>query len=758
MEQKDRYIQLSGTVKAVLFQNEENGYTVVKLESQDGETMTVVGCLPYVCPGEQLTVTGEFIKHAVHGEQFKAEWAERTMPEGAEAIYEYLASGALRGVGPATATLIVSEFGAKALQVLEHDPERLALLRGIGRRKAFELSEAFRKQVGIRRLLEFLGNYGLRPVIAIRLYHSYGANAMALVEENPYIIAGEQIGASFSEADEFALKLGFEGDCAERVAAAVQYELWHNSRNGHSFIPVEKLVAVTAQLIEVDTAAVEEALEVLVESGEIVRTVIAEREGCYLASLYEAEVFAAARLHELADEQEDPKKDIAVLIEKIEGEQALAYAELQRHALRIAARSRIMVLTGGPGTGKTTTVRAIVSLFEKLGLRTLLTAPTGRAAKRMSELTGRDAATVHRLLEAGFAAEGDMLVFRRDEETPLECDAVVLDECSMVDITLMAALLRAMPRDCRLVLVGDADQLPSVGPGNLFLDIIRSGVIETVRLMEIFRQGAESRIVASAHKINRGDCPELRSNNAESDFFFLRRNTPAQTVETILELCAERLPGKMGVPAGEIQVLTPTRRGETGTRNLNAVLQRAVNPAAPAKKEKKYGEIVFREGDRVMQTRNNYDILWVKPEKIVFPAEAGTGIPVLMIGDKPERGTGVFNGDIGLIAAIDHENELLSVLFDDRLVHYGFDLLPELEHAFAMTVHKSQGSEFRAVILAAQEGAPQLMSRSVLYTAVTRARELLIIVGSDATVVGMINNHKVTRRYSGLRSRLTDRL
>ena len=756
MERKDNYIEICGTVKAVLFQNEENGYTVIKLESQDGESITVVGCLPYACPGEQLTVTGEFTKHSVHGEQFKAEWAERTMPEGAEAIFEYLASGTLRGIGPATATLIVTAFGGKSLHVIEYEPEKLAQVKGIGGKKAFEISDAFKKQVGVRRLLEFLGNYEIKPIIAIRLYHDYGDKALELLQDNPYIIAGEHIGASFAEADALAIKMGFEGDCPERVAAAAIYELWHNSRNGHTFIPTEKLIPATCELIEVDSEAVEEALDVLSDSGELVRTVIADREGCYLASLYEAEVYAAGRIKEMSGEKLNHKKDIDELIRQIEKEQTVKYADMQRYSLKIAAQRQIMVLTGGPGTGKTTTVRAIVSLFDKMGLKTLLTAPTGRAAKRMSELTGKDAATVHRLLEAGFSEKGDELIFRRDEDEPLVCDAVILDECSMVDIYLMAALLHAMPPKCRLVMVGDADQLPSVGPGNVFLDVIRSNIVETVRLTEIFRQGAESRIVANAHMINRGDHPELKSNSSESDFFFLRRNEPSQTVDTIVELCGHRLPEKMGISAMDIQVLSPTRRGETGTRYLNSVLQKALNPAVSGKKEKKFGEIVFREGDRVMQTRNNYDIIWARPEVIEFSTElGGAAIPVVMMGEKPDRGTGIFNGDIGIIAGLDTENEVMTVLFDDRLAAYGFDMLPELEHAFAMTVHKSQGSEFKAVILAAQEGSPQLMSRSVLYTAVTRARELLIIVGNDTTVFNMIDNHKVTRRYSGLRARLT---
>ncbi|NCC68996.1 MAG: ATP-dependent RecD-like DNA helicase, partial [Clostridia bacterium] len=416
-----------------------------------------------------------------------------------------------------------------------------------------------------------------------------------------------------------------------------------------------------------------------------------------------------------------------------------------------------MVLTGGPGTGKTTTVRAIVSLYEKMGLKTLLTAPTGRAAKRMSELTGREAATVHRLLEAGFQEQGDELVFRRNEDEPLVCDAVILDESSMVDIYLMSALLRAMPPKCRLVMVGDADQLPSVGPGNVFMDIIRSGIVEMVRLTEIFRQGTLSQIVANAHTINRGDYPGLKGNSSESDFFFLRRSEPSQVVETIADLCKQRLPENMGISPMDIQVLSPTRRGEIGTRCLNTVLQRALNPASSAKKEKKYGEIVFREGDRVMQTRNNYDIIWSKPEKIEFSNEANSfSLPIITTGLEPSHGTGIFNGDIGFVAGIDTDNEIMTVLFDDKLAAYGFDMLSELEHAFAMTVHKSQGSEFKAVILTALDGSPQLLNRSVLYTAVTRARELLIIVGSETTIFNMIDNHKVTRRYSGLRARLTD--
>ncbi|MEG0778342.1 MAG: AAA family ATPase [Oscillospiraceae bacterium] len=757
MEEKDNYIQISGTIKSLIYQNEENGYTVVKLETTDGENVTVVGCLPYASLGEQLVVTGEFSKHAVHGDQFKAEWAERSLPSGADAIFEYLSSRALRGVGPATATLIVTEFGDNALKVIENEPEKLAQIRGMSLKKANEISEEFKKQVGMRRLMEFLSNYEIKPSIAIRLYRLHGDGALELLQENPYIIAGENVGASFAEADTLALGMGFDDDSAERVAAATIFELRHNSRNGHTFIPMEKLVSATSELIEVDAESVEEALEVLCDSGDLVRSTVADREACYLASLYEAEVFAAERIKEMVSAKPIVKQDVDRMISEIEGDLNVSYAEMQLYSLRVAAQRQIMVLTGGPGTGKTTTVRAIVALYEKMGLKTLLTAPTGRAAKRMSELTGKEAVTVHRLLEAGYPLEGDELIFRRDEDEPLVCDAIILDECSMVDICLFRALLCAMPKNCRLTMVGDADQLPSVGPGNVFLDIIRSNLVETVRLTEIFRQTALSQIVANAHMINRGDYPDLRGNTSDSDFFFLRRNDPAQAVETIVSLCAQRLPQKMGIPQMDIQVLSPTRKGETGTVNLNAVLQRALNPASAGKKEKKYGEIVFREGDRVMQTRNNYDIIWQKPQEIKFPNSADiVQLPIITMGDKPPHGTGIFNGDIGVIAAIDTENEVLTVLYDDHVAAYGFDMLSELEHAFAMTVHKSQGSEYRAVVFIALDASPQLMSRSILYTAVTRARELLIIVGNDGTVCHMIDNHKVSRRYSGLRARLTE--
>lgn len=725
--------ELSGTVCAIIYANEENGYTVLRVEADDGRTVTATGCLPFAAPGEQITMYGEWTRHPSHGEQFRADYAHRSMPTGAQAIYEYLASRVIKGVGPATASVIVSQFGDASLEVIENEPERIAELRGIGRKKAMEISQALRRQTGLRRLMEFLGAHALKMQYAMRLYQFYGDEARGVLSENPYVICMPHIGGDFAEADALALDLGFEGDSAQRIAAAIVFELEHNTGNGHVFIPKEKLLPVTAQLIDVELEAVEEGFEVLTDAGEIVCESVAGCQACYLQSLYDAELYTAQRIGEMASFEAEGAAELDSIIEGVEREQGIHYAPMQRKTLDMAAKNRIMVITGGPGTGKTTTVRAIIAMFEHMGLKVQLAAPTGRAAKRMTELTGHEASTIHRLLEAGYAPDGFELVFRRDEDEPLKCDALILDECSMVDIELMRALLAALPRECRLVLVGDADQLPSVGPGNVFLDILRSNVVPTVRLTEIFRQTAGSRIVRNAHMINAGEHPNIAEN--KGDFFFMRRLNQDAAAELICQLCSKRLPENMKIMPQDIQVLTPTKKGVCGTFNLNLLLQRSLNPPAEGKNEKKFGEIVFREGDRVMQIRNDYDIIWVSSDNAV-------------------KGTGVFNGDIGYISAIDAAREMLIVDYDGRLASYGFEMLAELEHAWAMTVHKSQGSEYRAVILCLNGGPQPLLHRGVLYTAVTRARELLIIVGDEHVVWKMIDNHKQTRRYSGLRARL----
>lgn len=724
--------EINGIISSVIYLNDENGYAVVRMETDSGEMVTAVGCLPYIAPGEMISAEGSWVTHAQHGRQFKIEQSNRLLPTSADGIYEYLAGSTVKGIGPATAALIVDRFKEKSLDILEMHPEKLAEIKGISLTKAKDLSASFKKQAGVRRLTEFLCAYGIKPLVALKLYRSYGSAALETVHENPYIISASHIGASFAEADNLALELGIEGDSINRISAAVLFELQHNSGNGHCFIPRDKLIAATSQLISVPADLVSDAIDSLSENGGLVCDKVANLNVCYLTELYEAETYTAERLKSMVGLKTKSSANIERLITKLESLYDISYAPLQKQSIELALNNRILVITGGPGTGKTTILKGILSLYDELALETLLAAPTGRAAKRMSELTGREASTIHRLLGAKMAEDGETVVFSKHEGDPLNCDALVLDECSMVDITLMSSLLKALKPGCRLVLVGDADQLPSVGPGNVFSDIIRSQTVPTVRLTEIFRQKGDSRIVRNAHMINRGEHPDFEANTG--DFFRLRRLNGGTAVETIVELCARRLPENMKIPSASIQVLSPTRKGETGTVNLNKRLQAALNPPSESKKEKLFGEAVFRVGDRVIQTKNNYDTIW--------KTKGGVS------------GAGVYNGDIGTIAQIDSITETLTVDFEDKLATYSFEMLNELEHAWALTVHKSQGSEYRAVVLALSGDVQMLLTRGVLYTAVTRAKELLIMVGDDNIAHRMIDNNKQSRRYSALRLRL----
>ena len=724
--------EINGIISSVIYLNDENGYAVVRMETDSGEMVTAVGCLPYIAPGEMISAEGSWVTHAQHGRQFKIEQSNRLLPTSADGIYEYLAGSTVKGIGPATAALIVDRFKEKSLDILEMHPEKLAEIKGISLTKAKDLSASFKKQAGVRRLTEFLCAYGIKPLVALKLYRAYGSAALETVHENPYIISASHIGASFAEADNLALELGIEGDSINRISAAVLFELQHNSGNGHCFIPRDKLIAATSQLISVPADLVSDAIDSLSENGGLVCDKVANLNVCYLTELYEAETYTAERLKSMVGLKTKSSANIERLITKLESLYDISYAPLQKQSIELALNNRILVITGGPGTGKTTILKGILSLYDELELETLLAAPTGRAAKRMSELTGRDASTIHRLLGAKMAEDGETVVFSKHEGDPLNCDALVLDECSMVDITLMSSLLKALKPGCRLVLVGDADQLPSVGPGNVFSDIIRSQTVPTVRLTEIFRQKGDSRIVRNAHMINRGEHPDFEANTG--DFFRLRRLKGGTAVETIVELCARRLPENMKIPSASIQVLSPTRKGETGTVNLNKRLQAALNPPSESKKEKLFGEAVFRVGDRVIQTKNNYDTIW--------KTKGGVS------------GAGVYNGDIGTIAQIDLITETLTVDFEDKLATYSFEMLNELEHAWALTVHKSQGSEYRAVVLALSGDVQMLLTRGVLYTAVTRAKELLIMVGDDNIAHRMIDNNKQSRRYSALRLRL----
>ena len=724
---------IEGTVESVIYQNQENGYTVLRLDGGEGQTLTVVGCMPGVAPGEGIAVEGTWTRHASYGEQFKAEAVERRTPAGTKAIFDYLSSGAVKGIGAATARRMVEEFGEETLTVLEEHPERLTQIRGITRKKALAMGENFRLQMGMRRLLEFLGEHEVPLQLAMPLYRKYGDRALEIIRGNPYLLVDGELGVEFSTADKLALSMGMEGDDPQRIEAGLLFELAHNLDNGHTFLPRRKLLPATAQLIELEgeTEALEDALEALLERGEVIQETVANEEAVYLHDLCEAEQYVAFRLAEMARGEQVPPAGLDGLIDRIQAEQGIVYAPQQRQAVELAAASQVMLLTGGPGTGKTTSLRGVLALFEQLGLETALAAPTGRAAKRLGELCGMEAATIHRLLETQYDPRSGRLVFARDEDDPLRADAVIVDETSMVDILLMRGLLSALRPECRLILVGDPDQLPSVGPGNLFSDLIRSGVVPMVRLTEIFRQAAESAIVRNAHGVNRGELPDLRDN--KHDFFFLRRKDPARAAETIVELVQTRLPNNMGIPPEQIQVLSPTRKRVTGTAALNRAIQEAVNPPAPDRPERRFGEYVFRQGDRVMQVRNNYDVIWK---------------------DGLTTGMGVFNGDIGQIVEVDNRSELITVDFEGRLVEYTPDMLGELEPAYAITVHKAQGSEYRAVILSVSDGAPVLLTRGVLYTAITRARELLILVGDEDVVARMTANDRQQRRYSGLRWRL----
>ncbi|MBQ6755801.1 MAG: ATP-dependent RecD-like DNA helicase [Oscillospiraceae bacterium] len=728
---------INGTVQAVVFRNEDNGYCVLRLRTLD-RVVTAVGTIPDVTPGETLTMEGEWQSHPSYGDQFKADAVERTMPNTADNIYEYLSSGAIKGVGAKTAQLIVRRFGARALEVIEETPEKLAEISGITERKAAQISAEFMRKQALRSLMDFLVKNGVRPVAAARLYKVYGEDAKAAVAENPYILCDEYFGMDFFEADALALHLGFEGDSPERVEAACLYELRHNQLNGHVFIPRDKLALASSQLIGVDPELAKNAIADLEDGGYIISESVAGVDACYPDDMYENERFVAENLLERANMKLFPPKNLDKLVIEAERNCSVEFAPVQREAVRKSAECGVMVLTGGPGTGKTTTVRGILELFDSMGLETMLTAPTGRAAKRLSELTGRDAQTVHRLLGAGAPDAETGKVFKKDASDPLDCDAVILDETSMMDISLMAALLEAMKGRARLILVGDADQLPSVGPGNVFADIIRSGAIETVRLNEIFRQAESSSIVKNAHLINSGTVPELR--NGGGDFFFLRRGSDDEVRDTVVSLISQRLPENMGIRAEDIQILSPSRKTSAGTGEINAAAQALLNPPSEEKPEKVSGGKVFRAGDRVMQTRNNYDIVWYK-----YHADPE---------EQPEVGAGIFNGDVGYIESIEEKRGYAVIRFEDKLTPYPFDSLEDLELAYAVTVHKSQGSEYRAVILALPQGVPMLKTRGVLYTAVTRARELLIVVGSGESFAEMVHNDRRQRRYSGLRARL----
>ncbi|MBR4545715.1 MAG: ATP-dependent RecD-like DNA helicase [Oscillibacter sp.] len=724
---------VDGTVQNVIFHNAENGYTVLKLSTLDGESVIVVGCIPGVAPGEGMSVSGAWENHPQHGRQLRAEEVERHLPEDPAEIYSFLSSGVCQGLGRVTARRMVETFKEETLSVLEQEPERLTVVRGVTLKKARELSEAFRQTMGLRRLMAFLSRYELPPILAVRLRERYGDTALSTLTENPWLLSMDENGVSFALTDRIAMSMGFAPDCEQRVQAALIFMLNFQERNGHVFLPERKLIDATARLLDCPRELPERELETLIKQGVLVREEIANETACYLRRMWEAEASAQIRLEALLSAAPDRSRQAERVLSEVEEALGVTYAEHQREAVRLAAREGVLILTGGPGTGKTTTVRGIVALFQRMGLDMELSAPTGRAAQRLGEVTGMEAQTVHRLLGMTRNDETGQVVFTKSEKDPLKTDAVIIDEMSMVDLPLFSALLRALRPGTRLVLVGDADQLPSVGAGNVFSDLIRSGRVQTVFLREIFRQAEQSAIIRNAHAVNTGQPPRLL--NDQGDFFFLRRLSPEQAAETIVELCQTRLPQNMGVPSEQIQVLTPTRKGVCGTVELNRRLQEALNPQSPDKRELRWGDTLFREGDKVMQTRNNYDVVWTRPDNSL--------------------GTGIFNGDVGQIRQIDPSGQAMLIDFDGRAAPFSPEMLNELELAYAVTVHKAQGSEYRAVVMAAVPAARSLMTRGILYTALTRARELMILVGDPYAVGAMSANDWQQRRYSGLRWRLS---
>lgn len=733
-EAEHEYIE--GVVSKIVFTNAENGYTVLRLETDEG-MVTTTGSIPGAASGERFVFTGAWTTHPQYGKQFKCDSFEQKAPTGDNEIYRYLASGAIKNIGPSRAKDIVETFGNESLFIIENDPEKLVKIKGISKRAAKQIGQEYKRSAELRKLIDFFSKYDIKPLIATRVYSEYGSSSLDVIAENPYIICNDIGGAEFYEADSIALDIGFESDSPERVSAAIISTLSHNLGNGHAFIPKDKLIPAVSELIGVEVDTVAFTLDKIGETGDVVIESIAGTVACYLDFVYEAEQYIATRLSEMllrkANKAAAKPDKLSLIIRDTEKKKNITLAKAQLDALKHAFSDNVLVITGGPGTGKTTIIQAILSLYESMGLNTSLCAPTGKAAKRLSEICNRGTATIHRLLGAGKSDNG-IHTFQYNEDNKLKEDVIIVDEASMIDILLMQSLLKALGSECRLVLVGDADQLPSVGPGNLFSDIIRSKTVSVVSLTEIFRQSEDSGIVYCAHEVNNGKM--LNLSEKYTDFYFLKRGSDEEIAFTIAQLCSNRLPKNLGLKPTQIQVLSPSRKRKTGTAELNHLLRDSLNPLTASKKQKVYAEYIFRVGDKVMQRKNNYDIECKSPQNTTI-------------------GTGVFNGESGLIVDIDYERETVTVDFDDKIVSYHYDQLFELEPAFAMTVHKSQGSEYDAVILALGSAAPQLLTRSVLYTAMTRARDLLIIVGCQETFEKMVQNDKRQRRYSGLRARLT---
>ena len=730
---------ITGYVEHIIYRNQENGYTVLNLVS-DGEEIPCTGIFHVISEGESIEVTGEYVSHPTYGEQFKVSSFREKAPEDLVSMERYLGSGAIKGVGAALAARIVKKFGEDTFRIIEEEPERLAEVKGISERKAMEIAEQTAEKRELRQAMIFLQKYGISMTLGVKIYQKYGIDTYRIVQENPYQMAEDITGVGFKIADEIARRVGIHTDSDFRIRSGILYVLQQSAGEGNTCLPKEILTRRACDLLDVLPEHIEKHY---MDMGIDRKIVLKEMDGTvyvYASTYYYMEANAAAMLQGLHVTYDVSDTEIEYEVKKIEKKTGMQLDERQLQAVKEAARSGLVVITGGPGTGKTTTINTIIRYFDAQGMDIFLAAPTGRAAKRMSETTGYEARTIHRMLELNGGAEGDNAGFEKNEQNPLETDVIIVDEMSMVDITLLYALLKAIVYGTRLILVGDADQLPSVGPGCVLRDIIESGACKVVRLTHIFRQASQSDIVVNAHKINRGE-PVILDNKSR-DFFFLKRQDANVIISICIQLIQQKLPKYVDAKPFDIQVLTPMRKGLLGVERLNTILQQYLNPPSPDKQEREYGQMRFREGDKVMQTKNNYQIEWQVLSRY--------GIPV-------EKGMGVFNGDMGIVKEINTFSETMTVEYEEgKTVEYPFKQLDELELAYAITVHKAQGSEYPAVVMPLLSGPRMLMNRNLLYTAVTRAKKCVTLVGDDVFLQQMIENVSEKRRYTGLKERLQE--
>jgi exodeoxyribonuclease V alpha subunit len=731
--------EIQGVVEDIIFQNEENGYVVATIKNKD-EKITIVGCIPYITEGQSLNLQGIWVKHPQFGEQFKVEGYEEIMPSSILGIERYLSSGVIAGIGPVTARKIIERFGDKSLEMMDSDIDCLKEIEGIGEKKIEIIKESYLRQREVKNIMVFLQTYGVTPNQCVKIYKRFGADSINVVKQNSYTLTEEIAGIGFKTADKIARSLGVELNSPFRISSGINYIINEFCGLGNTYMPLDLLLKEGKAILDIIEEDIEKVLYESTVDGKIRVEVIDDKKCVFSLQFYYCELGVTKKILALAfNNYEAINTDVEFEIKLFERERDINFEASQIEAIKGAIENGIEVITGGPGTGKTTIINCIIDIFEKAGIKVLMAAPTGRAAKRMSEATGREAKTIHRLLEIGFN-EDESMDFIKDESSPLECDVVIVDEASMIDIMLMNNLLKAVSLGTRLIIVGDVDQLPSVGPGNVLRDIIDSKCVKVVRLKQIFRQAKESMIIVNAHKINNGEMPILNEKN--KDFYFINGEEQNKILSTVVDLIDKRLPrfNSDWNKLQHIQILSPMRKGILGVINLNKKLQDTLNPKHPKKAEKEFRELIFRTGDKVMQIKNNYSLKWTRV--------AGYG---------EEEGLGVFNGDVGFIENIDIENDLISVVFEEeRKVIYENMFLDELDLAYAITIHKSQGSEFPVVIMPCFMGPPLLMNKNLLYTGITRAKQLVVLVGSIKSVHFMINNNRSFERYSALKWRITD--